>query len=155
MIEHATEQTRTPWLIELIVAMFALATLLLGHWMLSTVIHGSNYYGPDGMMAQALALAAVKFAGIFDVTNLSPINGVASQMLPKNLWTKIYPCGPSLVRQEACNRHFSSYSIGYLRATLWRGASICLLCRAPSQVSCASYCLRPPCCVSTRLRISA
>jgi len=47
---------------------------------------GSNYYGPDGMMAQALALAAVKFAGIFDVTNLSPINGVGSLMLPKNLW---------------------------------------------------------------------
>ena len=85
-MEHATEQTRTPWLIELIVAMFALATLLLGHWMLSTVIHGSNYYGPDGMMVQAITLAAVKFAGIFDVTNLSPINGVGSLMLPKNLW---------------------------------------------------------------------
>jgi hypothetical protein len=86
MIEHATEQTRTPWLLEFIVAIFGLATLLVGQWMLSTAIHGSNYYGPDGMMAQAITLAAVKFAGIFDVTNLSPINGVGSQMLPKNLW---------------------------------------------------------------------
>jgi hypothetical protein len=40
----------------------------------------------DGMMVQAIILAAVKFAGILDVTNLSPINGIGSQILPKNLW---------------------------------------------------------------------
>ena len=85
-MEHATEQTRTPWLLEFIVAIFALGTLLVGQWMLSTAIHGSNYFGSDGMMVQAITLAAVHFAGIFDVTNLSPINGMGSQMLPKNLW---------------------------------------------------------------------
>jgi hypothetical protein len=52
--------------------------------MLSTAIHGSNYFGSDGMMVQAITLAAVQFAGIFDVTDLSPINGMGSQMLPKN-----------------------------------------------------------------------
>ena len=37
-------------------------------------------------MAQAIILAAIKFGGIFGVTNLSPIMGVGSQMLPKNVW---------------------------------------------------------------------
>ena len=73
MIEHATEQIRT-WLLEFSVAAFALITLLGGQPV------------DDGMMVQAIILAAVKFAGILDVTNLSPINGIGSQILPKNLW---------------------------------------------------------------------
>ena len=85
-MKHAIEQKRTSRLVEFIIAIFALATLLASQWMLSTAIHGSNYYGSDGKMAQAIILAAIKFAGIFGVTNLSPIMGVGSQMLPKNVW---------------------------------------------------------------------
>ena len=93
-MKHAIEQKRTSRLVEFIIAIFALATLLASQWMLSTAIHGSNYYGSDGKMAQAIILAAIKFAGIFGVTNLSPIMGVGSQMLPKTCGP-IHPCGPS------------------------------------------------------------
>jgi hypothetical protein len=70
----------------LIVAGFALLTLLIAQWVLSTSIHGANYYGFDGKMAQATILAALKFGGLFDVTNISPIEGVGSQMMTINAW---------------------------------------------------------------------
>ncbi|MFL5069469.1 MAG: hypothetical protein ACJ8D9_07750 [Xanthobacteraceae bacterium] len=71
---------------EVLVAGFALLLLLTAQWVLSDIIHATNYYGIDGKMAQAAALAALKFAGYFDVTSLSPIQGVGSQLLPKNVW---------------------------------------------------------------------
>src|SRR5687767_11295476 len=37
-------------------------------------------------MAQAIALATLEFGGLFDITNISPVQGVGSQMLPKNAW---------------------------------------------------------------------
>src|SRR5262245_6966920 len=72
---------------ELIVGVAGFGSLLAAQWMLSVAIHGTNSYGNDGKMAQAIILAALQFAGIFDVTNLSPIVGVGSQMLPKNVWS--------------------------------------------------------------------
>ena len=63
-----------------------MAMLLAAQWILSSVIIGANYYGFDGKMAQSVALTAFKFAGYFDVTNLNPIQGVGSQLLPKNVW---------------------------------------------------------------------
>jgi hypothetical protein len=86
MVGHAAEQKSTSRLLEFVIAIFALITLLSAQWVLSTAIHGSNYYGGDGKMVQAITLMAFKFAGLFDVTNLSPIMGVGSQMLPKNVW---------------------------------------------------------------------
>jgi hypothetical protein len=83
---HITEPVRAQISLELIVAGFALLALLSAQWMLSTAIHGSNYYGWDGKMAQATILAALKFGGLFDVTNISPIEGVGSQMLTLNVW---------------------------------------------------------------------
>src|SRR5215216_314849 len=71
---------------EILVAGFALLLLLTAQWVLSDIIHATNYYGIDGKMAQAAALAALKFAGYFDVTSLSPIQGIGSQLLPKNVW---------------------------------------------------------------------
>src|SRR5215216_5953076 len=71
---------------EILVAGFALLLLLTAQWVLSDIIHATNYYGIDGKMAQAAALAALKFAGYFDVTSLSPVQGVGSQLLPKNVW---------------------------------------------------------------------
>ena len=63
-----------------------MAMLLAAQWILSSVIIGANYFGFDGKMAQSVALTAFKFAGYFDVTNLNPIQGVGSQLLPKNVW---------------------------------------------------------------------
>src|SRR5262245_37144991 len=62
------------------------AALLAAQWVLATLVPGTNYYGVDGKMAQSAAIAAFKFAGYFDVTNLSPVQGAGSQLLPKNAW---------------------------------------------------------------------
>jgi hypothetical protein len=80
-----TPPTRSPRF-ELGVAAFGLIALFSAQWMLSRAIHGTNYTSHDGKMAQAITLAAVKFAEVLHVTNLSPIMGVGSQMLPKNVW---------------------------------------------------------------------
>jgi hypothetical protein len=71
---------------EFAVAGFALLTLLAAQWMLSSAIHGTNYDGGDGKMAQATILAAVNFTAPFQVTTLSPIQGIGSQLLPLNVW---------------------------------------------------------------------
>jgi hypothetical protein len=72
---------------EFVVAGLALSALLVAQWMLSSAIHGTNYDGGDGKMAQATILAAVKFSGLFQVTTISPIEGIGSQLLPLNVWT--------------------------------------------------------------------
>jgi hypothetical protein len=71
---------------ELFIATFALLALLAAQWMLSSAIYGTNYDGGDGKMAQATILAAVKFSGLFQVTTISPIEGIGSQLLPLNVW---------------------------------------------------------------------
>jgi hypothetical protein len=71
---------------EVFIAGSALLLLLLAQWSLCHVILGTNYYGIDGKMAQSAVLTALKFGGYFDVTNLNPIQGVGSQLLPKNVW---------------------------------------------------------------------
>jgi hypothetical protein len=77
---------RTPVSCDLIIAGFALLALLVAQWMLSTAIHGANYDGGDGKMAQAMILVALRFSKVFDVTTLSPIEGMGSQLLPLNVW---------------------------------------------------------------------
>jgi len=71
---------------EFIVAAVAIVTLLTAQWMLSTAIHGSNYYGFDGKMAQATVIAALKYSGLFHAANINPVEGVGSQMLTMNVW---------------------------------------------------------------------
>src|ERR1700722_7601170 len=71
---------------EFAVAGFALLALLVAQWMLSSAIHGTNYDGGDGKMAQATILAAINFTAPFQVTTLSPIQGLGSQLLPLNVW---------------------------------------------------------------------
>jgi hypothetical protein len=71
---------------EVAIAGSALLIAMAAQWILSTLIDGTNYYGLDGKLAQSAVLTAFKFGGYFDVTNLSPIQGVGSQMLPKNVW---------------------------------------------------------------------
>ncbi len=71
---------------ELIVAGVALVGLVAAQLLLSMAIHGSNYYGVDGKMAQATVLATLNFGNPFDITSISMVQGVGSQMLPKNAW---------------------------------------------------------------------
>jgi hypothetical protein len=85
-ISHVTEQRRALALSEIIVAALAIVMLLVAQWMLTVAIHGSNYYGVDGKMAQATILAALKYSGLFQVNSISPIEGVGSQLLTMNVW---------------------------------------------------------------------
>src|SRR5215510_4744824 len=84
--ERTASRSRTISPYEWGVAGFALSALLVAQWMLSSAIHGPNYDGGDGKMAQATILAAVKFSGFFQVTTISPIEGIGSQLLPLNVW---------------------------------------------------------------------
>src|SRR5215471_14924178 len=77
-------QRRPDKTFELAVAGFAFLTLLVAQWMLVTSIHGTNYDGLDGKMAQATILAAVNFTAPFQLTTISPIEGLGSQLLPLN-----------------------------------------------------------------------
>src|SRR5262249_44134652 len=86
MINSQCERSRTAGHHEIALAGCALVMLLAAQWILSSVIIGANYFGFDGKMAQSVTLTAFKFAGYFDVTNLNPIQGVGSQLLPKNGW---------------------------------------------------------------------
>jgi hypothetical protein len=81
-----TETRPATGLSEVFVAGFALLALLIAQWMLSAAIHGANYTGGDGKMAQATILAALKFAKPFSITNINPIEGIGSQFLPLNVW---------------------------------------------------------------------
>jgi hypothetical protein len=85
MVTYAREQHST-MVSELVVAGFALVVLLAAQWMLSTAIQGTNYYGVDGKMAQATVLTSLNFSVPFNVTSINPIQGIGSQLLPKNAW---------------------------------------------------------------------
>jgi hypothetical protein len=85
-LDRTTSASRMISSYEWRVAGFALLALLVAQWMLSSAIHGTNYDGGDGKMAQATILAAVKFSGLFQVTTISPIEGIGSQLLPLNVW---------------------------------------------------------------------
>jgi len=71
---------------EFLVAAVALFALLLAEALLCKAIHATNFTGTDGKMAQALVLAAFKLGGLFSLTNINPLMGVGSQLLPINVW---------------------------------------------------------------------
>src|SRR5262249_26169731 len=71
---------------ELLIAVAALLALLVAQWVLCAYVHGANYYGWDGKMAQAEVISALKYSGLFEVNGISPIKGVGSQMLTMNVW---------------------------------------------------------------------
>jgi hypothetical protein len=49
-------------------------------------IPGINYAGADGKAAQAVILATLEFAKPFHISNLNPLEGMGSQMMPMNVW---------------------------------------------------------------------
>jgi hypothetical protein len=77
---------RTPVSWEVLIAGLSLLMLLAAQVLLCSTIHGTNYLGADGKQTQATVIAALNFSGWFHVTNISPIEGVGSQLLPLNVW---------------------------------------------------------------------
>src|SRR5262245_47783267 len=71
---------------ELAIASIALLSLMSAQLLLSGSIPGTSYRGPDGGMIQATIFTAFKFSGFFDVTSINPLQGIGSQLLPKNVW---------------------------------------------------------------------
>ena len=69
---------------------FGLCTLLLVEWILETRLittaNGTFFATDDGKMAEAVVRTAYRFADWFNVTNLNPLQGVGSQILPLNVW---------------------------------------------------------------------
>lgn len=71
---------------EIVIAGLALGLLLLAQALAAGRIPGTNYYGGDGKMVQAVVLSTYKFGQPFDVTGLSAVQAMGSQVLPKNVW---------------------------------------------------------------------
>ncbi len=65
---------------------FALVALVGAELTLIITIPGGNYGGADGKAAQAEILATLEFARAFDISNLNPLQGMGSQMMPMNVW---------------------------------------------------------------------
>src|SRR5262249_155661 len=65
---------------------FAFPVWLTAKLTLTAAIHGTNYSGVDGGVAQAAIIATLKFGELFDVTNISPITGIGSQLPTENVW---------------------------------------------------------------------
>jgi hypothetical protein len=80
------EPSPYPWRSELAIGACALVALLAAAWALGSVNRDMNYGIGDGKMYQAVILTALKFGGWFDVTNINPLQGVGSQLLPMNVW---------------------------------------------------------------------
>src|SRR3954469_6555001 len=84
--EGRPARATTAWWPELVVAIAALVFLIAAQITFSAIVHGTNYLGADGKLAQATILAAFRFGRWLEVTNISPIAGVGSQLLPMNVW---------------------------------------------------------------------
>ena len=65
---------------------FAFVALVGAEIALIISIPGGNYGGADGKAAQAEILATLEFARAFDISNLNPLQGMGSQMMPMNVW---------------------------------------------------------------------
>jgi hypothetical protein len=118
-----SEQNRIFLPYELLVAGFEPLALLAVEWLLVSVVHGTNYDGGDGKMAQATILAAIKFGAPFHVTNISPIEGLGSQLLPINVWGNpaYWPFTFSTRRWRRASPRSSRSPASRLAVTSWRG----------------------------------
>src|SRR5260370_5117706 len=69
---------------------FGLCALLLVEWMLETRLittaNGTHFATNDGKMGEGVVRTAYRCAGWFNVTNLNPLQGAGSQLLPLNVW---------------------------------------------------------------------
>jgi hypothetical protein len=81
----ASAHRRSRWT-EVLIACCALGALLAVEWYLTLVIPGTSYSQTDGKMFQAVIVTAFRFGGIFNLTNLNPVQGFGSLLLPMNVW---------------------------------------------------------------------
>jgi hypothetical protein len=64
----------------------AFIALVVAELVLVLALPGINYSSGDGKAAQAEILATLEFAQPFHITNLNPLQGPGSQMMPMNVW---------------------------------------------------------------------
>jgi hypothetical protein len=69
-----------------LLVVFAFIALAVAELVLVVTLPGTNYGGADGKAAQAEILATLEFARPFEITNLNPLQGLWSQMMPMNVW---------------------------------------------------------------------
>ena len=69
-----------------LVVLFGFIALLGAQLLLVLTIPGTNYDGADGQAAQAEIITTLGFARPFDISNLNPLQGFGSQMMPMNVW---------------------------------------------------------------------
>jgi hypothetical protein len=69
-----------------LLVVFAFTALVVAELTLVLTMPAINYGGADGKAAQAEILATLEFARPFDITNLNPLQGLGSQMMPMNVW---------------------------------------------------------------------
>src|SRR5262249_14949444 len=86
MIRRAIAGLRAAAGLEPIILVVGMLALVGSQLTLSATMHGTNFAYGDGKMAQAVILAAQKFGGVSHFNNISPIQGLGSQMLPLNVW---------------------------------------------------------------------
>jgi hypothetical protein len=65
---------------------FAFIALAVAEVVLVLMMPGINYAGADGKAAQAEILITLEFARPFDITNINPLQGLGSQLMPMNVW---------------------------------------------------------------------
>src|SRR5215813_1427718 len=75
---------------EFIIVIFGIGVLLIVEWLLetrlATTINGTHFAAGDGRMADAVVRTGYQFAGFLRLTNLNPLQGFGSQLLPMNVW---------------------------------------------------------------------
>jgi hypothetical protein len=70
----------------ILLVVFGFLALLGTELALVLTIPGINYAGADGKAAQAVILGTLEFAKPFHISNLNPLEGIGSQMMPMNVW---------------------------------------------------------------------
>ena len=86
MIGEASTKRRSTIIFECVIVAFAIATLVIAQLTLSAAMPAASSADGDNKMAQAVTLAALRFAGFFEFNSINPIQGVGSQQLPINVW---------------------------------------------------------------------
>src|ERR1700741_5246934 len=69
-----------------LLVVFGFTALAVAELALVLTMPAINYGGADGKAAQAEILATLEFAQPFHITNLNPLQGPGSQMMPMNVW---------------------------------------------------------------------
>ena len=124
--------------------------------MLCAAILGTNYYGVDGKMAQATILTTFEFGAPFSLNNISPIEGVGSQLLPMNVWVNPAYWPFALVHKELATDLSAIIALGIFALACYLMAR-CFdvpVCPASSLRSRRSCCSRRYCSFCTCQRCS-